>query len=120
MTNVKNEKKITEMIENTQKKATVRTISYKDIVNAVADLETALGIAKKSMEGVKYTIDVNAQYFANAYKYKPDSTQAVVERRGNVWRVLSVVRDTTGHDVYKCDIMPETTKQAILNNYMRF
>ena len=112
----KNCEAIENMITQAEGKATARCLTFKDLTFRIAQLETALGIAKKDMEGLKYDLDDNAQNFPRAYKYKPDSTHAVIERTAGKWRLVKVYRYTCRSEkhTFECLEMPETVQTAIL------
>ena len=113
----KNCEAIENMITQAEGKATARCLTFKDLTFRIAQLETALGIAKKDMEGLKYDLDDNAQNFPHAYKYKADSTHAVIERRGGKWRLVDVHRGTCRGEkhTFHCLVMPTEAETAILD-----
>ena len=118
----KNREAIENMIAQAEGKATARCLTFKGLTYRIAQLETALGIAKKDMEGLKYDLDDHAQNFPHAYKYKADSTQFTVVRQGGKWRLEKVIRYTCrneGH-TFHCTDMPEATKAAILAKAVTF
>ena len=118
----KNREAIENMITQAEGKATARCLTFKGLTFRIAQLETALGIAKKDMEGVKYDLDDHAQNFPHAYKYKADSTHAVIERRGGKWRLTKVYRYTCRSEkhTFHCLGMPETVQTAILDSRRYF
>lgn len=120
--NDNNKDRITAAIQEAEGQASMRTITYKDIVRSVQRIEKRLGIPKKCMEGVMYSVDVHAQNFPKSYKYPAESTQFVIEFSKRKWRLISVERyytRTAGHD-FKCITMPEETKNAIIGAVMDF
>lgn len=117
-----NKERIEAVIRQVEGKASARCIDYNDIVKAVKTIEDRLNIPKKDLEGVRYSVDLNAQNFPNAYKYKADSTQFTVVRQGGKWRLEKVIRYTCrneGH-MFHCTDMPEATKTAILAKAVTF
>lgn len=90
-----NETKIAEIISKAEGRATARTITVKDMLDALECVEKTLGIHKKDMIGITVDIDVNAQDFPNAYKYTPESTQfrAIYKKSG--WDLIAVSRERT-------------------------
>lgn len=117
-----NKAKIEAAISEAEGRATCRTITFDDIVKATQRIEKKLGIPKKYLEGVRYSVDIHAQNFPNAYKYRAESTQFTVEYLKGKWRVISIGRSYTrrsGHD-YLCYIMPEDTKNAIIETMKDF
>lgn len=120
--NETNKDKIKAAIQEVEGKASARTIDYDDLVRATQRIEKKLGIPKKYMEGIRYDVDLHAQNFPKAYKYKAESTQFVIEYLKGKWRLVSIERAytrTAGHD-YKCLKMPEETKRAIIETVMDF
>lgn len=120
--NETNKAKIETVIQEVEGKASVRTITYNDIVKATQRIEKKLGIPKKYMEGVRYDVDLHAQNFPKAYKYRAESTQFIVEFSKGKWRLISIERyytRTAGHD-FRCVTMPEETKKAIVETMMDF
>lgn len=72
-------------------------------------------IAKKDLEGTKVIIDPHARKFPNAYKYIPESTQAVVVYTRGTWRIIKVKRDTCKSVGHKCTILlSDSAKAAII------
>ena len=114
----KNREAIENKISEAEGKATARCLTFKDLTSRIEQLEKALGIAKKDMEGLKYDLDDNAQNFPRAYKYKADSTHAVIERTGGKWRLTRVYRYTcrTEKHIFECLEMPATVETAILDS----
>ena len=81
------------MLAAVQSRATARTITPADMVNALDAVEKRLGISKKALDGCRVDIDINAQTFPCSYKYAAESTQfSAVYMRGG-WRVTSVNRE---------------------------
>lgn len=117
-----NKDRIIAVIREAEGHATMRTISYNTIVRATQRIEQKLGVPKKYLEGVRYDVDYHAQNFPNAYKFRAESTQFVVEFSKGKWRLISVERcytRTAGHD-FRCVTMPEETKNAIIETMMDF
>lgn len=120
--NDNNRAKIETAIAEAEGRATVRCVSFENIVSACDHIEKVLGIPKKYLEGVSYSVDLNAQNFPKAYKFTPESTHFVVEYSKGKWRLVKVQRDrtrTAGND-YRCIVMPEETKEAIVRTKMVF
>ena len=117
-----NRARIEAAIAEAEGKATARTITFDNIVHACERIEKKLGVTKKAMEGIYYDIDLHAQNFPNAYKYRAESTQFTVEFSKGKWRLVSIGRSYTrreGHQ-FRCLTMPEETKQAIIDRMMDF
>lgn len=117
-----NKAKIEIAISEAEGRSTCRTITFDDIVKATQKIEKKLGVPKKYLEGVRYDVDIHAQNFPNAYKYRAESTQFIIEYLKGKWRVIVIGRYYTrsaGHD-YKCIIMPDETKAAIIDTMRDF
>lgn len=79
-------------LEKVQGKCRERLIDYKRICDALKEVENELGIPKKALKGVSVNIDWNAQHFAKAYKYTPESTQFRAVHTGTAWKLTYVGR----------------------------
>ena len=120
--NETNKAKIENAISEAEGRATCRTITFDNIVRATEGIEKKLGVPKKYLEGVRYGVDIHAQNFPNAYKYRAESTHFTLEFSKGKWRVTTISRYYTrrsGHD-YQCIIMPEETKEKVIENLMNF
>jgi hypothetical protein len=112
-------KPIDESIKAVEGRASARTITAREMLDAVKRLEDKLSIPKKYMVGTKAVIDVNAQDFPSAYKYTPMSTIFEMERRPTGWFVTGIRRSSCHKDRYQVTLSDEA-KKAILENYARF
>ena len=113
-----NKSKIQQMMDDAQGKATARTIDLDDILTAARRIENALTVPKKYLEGLVYSVDINAQDFAHAYKYTPESTHFTLTYKNGTWRVSDIVRAqcrTYGH-TFVCESMSADTEQAIIRS----
>lgn len=110
------------VLEEVQKRSTVRNITSEDILEAIEDIEKTFGVPKSKLDGVQAEIDVHAQRYPNAYKYTPESTQFTLENRRGVWYLTDVCRDTTGRRTHAIIItrFPDATKQAIIDRCTAF
>lgn len=111
----KNSDRINEAIRKEEGRATARTVTAKDILKAVEDLEHKLGIRKKDMTNITAVIDVNAQDFPRAYKYTPYSTIVVIVRKKSGWNLVNVERDWTRSpkQKYTVKLTPEAERAII-------
>lgn len=117
-----NKDRIKAAIQEAEGKASARTVEYDGIVRACGRIEKKLGIPKKYLEGIRYDVDLHAQNFPNAYKYRAESTHFVVEYSKGKWRLVSIERAytrTAGHD-FRCLAMPEETRNAVIDRMMDF
>lgn len=110
------------VLDEVQKRSTVRNITSEDILEAIEDIEKTFGVPKSKLDGVQAEIDVHAQRYPNAYKYTPESTQFTLENRRGVWYLTDVCRDTTGRRTHAIIItkFPDATKQAIIDRCTAF
>lgn len=112
-------------IESAEKRARVRTICIRDILDAIREIEKQLGVPKKCLEGVSYDVDLYAGPFPSAYKYRPESTKFTLAYEGGKWRVSYIHRGYTRtgcNDTYilNGDTLPECTLAAIVNRLKAF
>jgi hypothetical protein len=117
----KNRARIETYIAEAEGKATVRKLSFDAIVKALVKVEQKLDIAKKDMEGTIAIIDVNAQDFPSAYKYRPASTifEAVKTKSG--WTLLDVWRDDCRRYNAGAHLqLPDNVKQAVIKRLDSF
>jgi hypothetical protein len=113
-----NESKIQQMIDDAQGRATARVIDINDILNATVKIEAVLNVPKKYLEGIVYSVDMNAQDFPHAYKYVPESTHFTLTYKNGTWRVSDIIRAqcrTYGH-AFVCENMSAETEQAIIRS----
>lgn len=71
--------KLGPILKDVQGKATVRTIEPWTIVEEACDIFDRLRVCKKNMDGVKASIDKNAQTFPRTYRFEPMSTVFDIE-----------------------------------------
>ncbi len=116
-----NRARIEQAIKAAEGRATQRTITYDDIVEAIQHLEKKLGIAKKDMLGTYATIDIHAQNFLRAYKYRAESTIFRISRGAAGWDLTDVERYYTARDGhgYSVHLSPAAEK-AILESMQDF
>lgn len=115
---IKNIEKLTEAINAAEGRATARTITAQGITRQLEYIEKTLRIKKKDMVGIKTDVDIHAQNFPNAYKYRPESTHFRAERRSSGWYITDIYRCYTrgaGHEV-KMTLTEEAEKAIILVN----
>ena len=100
-------------------RASERTLTVREIIDAVERIETKLSIPKKHLVGVKASVDVNAQTFPKAYKYTPMSTIFEVEYRSSGWFLTNIRRGECRKQRFCLTLTPESEK-AIVEQYRRF
>jgi len=114
--NEKNTEKIEAAIAEVQEKARERCIDATDVSIACDRIWVRLGVAKTALEGVSFSVDLWAQNFPKAYKYRAESTQFTLTFSKGSWRVSNIVRAYTrgaGH-CYECLALPEKAQAYII------
>ena len=112
--------KITELekaINEAQSKARVRRISTSTVINTLAKIQKQLNIPKKSMRGIKISVDYYAQKFPSAYKGIPESTYFNAEHDGRHWRITNVYRAKCRYSGEVIINHTEESKKAIINRF---
>lgn len=110
--------KVNDAIKEVEGKASARLASAADLADALLEIEKKLSITKKAMEGIATYIDVNAQDFPSAYKYRPMSTQFFCEFRNGYWRLKNIVRDDCEKAGQKFRLsLTDAAKDAIIHRY---
>lgn len=108
---------LTAEIESVQTRCRERLINAEAICRKIVEIETDRfhGISKKNLEGTTITaLDLNAQSFPNAYKWRPESTQVDLLFKSGSWRVTAIYRG-------RCDknggyiTLSDTARTAILS-----
>ena len=109
---------VVEAIKSAEGRATTRLITVDSLLWYAEKIEQKLGIPKKYLKGCKFFLDPNAQDFPRAYKYTPESTQAVIEYGSGKWYVTNIRRDRTrrsGNEV--SSELTEKAKEAIIKKH---
>lgn len=91
----KNTEKITAMIKEEEGRSRERTITARDVFDAVERMEQRrkdLKVSKAALELTTVWCDPNAQNFPNAYKYRPYSTQFLIIFAKGKYRLCHVKR----------------------------
>lgn len=107
--------KLESILEESQKRAKTRTITLLDIKEAIEEIENNLNCTKRSLNGSKIYVDVNAQQFPSAYKYTPISTLFTAIYKNNKWYITDISRGTCTNKKYKI-ILSDEAKENILQN----
>ena len=113
-----NRERINNWIADAQGKARERLINYDDIVAACEEIDKKLNITQKAKNGIMADVDINAQNFPRAYKYRAESTQFRLIYKSGKWRLYSVFRTytrTSGHKIILT--LTDAAREAIINNY---
>jgi len=116
--------KIEKQLDIVQKKCRARTITIEDINQFITRLENRLKniMLKKDWQGLIFYIDIHAQNFPSAYKFTPESTVFILERKKTTWDISGIKRwGTATNSVYAKNLMDEKYQKAmtkfLLNNF---
>lgn len=117
-----NKSKVEAVLNDVQKRARVRTVDVDEVYEAAKWIEEKLCIPKKHMEGIVATVDMNAQSFPNSYKYMPESTIFVLERKNNKWALTNCYRGECRPNPDKRFSLKLTEKarECIIRNHEQF
>ena len=115
-----NKDKIISIIDAAQARARERLISYDHLLKAIKEIEGKLRITKKALEGTRASVDIHAQDFARAYRFRAESTHFSIIFENKRWRLISVARKDTRGRLHTYEIaLSDTAKAAILENASR-
>lgn len=120
--NEHNKAKIEKALDEVQKRCTVRTIDYEDILAELkaVDDQFSTVCTKKGFEGTTVLIDVNGQDFPNAYKFSAKSTQFRAVYSKGKWRLIYIGRDFCKTYNQRWHIaLSEPAKDCILDEYSK-
>lgn len=105
-------------LDEAQGRAKVRTIKTTDIISALAEIEDTLSIRKKAMDGIRVEVDLNAQDFPNAYKYRPESTIFSALYKNGAWRVTDIGRYPTHRASCRISVIhTDASKNALIERF---
>ena len=115
-TAIEKQEKIQAILNEVQKRATARTITYEKMVDCLAEIDKNLAISKAAKKGIKADVDIQAQHFPSAYRYTPESTHFRAEYNGKTWMITEISRKATRQTANKAIILTLTdaAKQAII------
>lgn len=112
--------KLSEAIEKAECKARIRTISAKEVCEAIAKIEDRLlHITKKSLTDTTFGYDCNSQSFPHAYRYTPYSTLFRARFDGKEWRIIYIGRDVCNKKTASISLS-DTAREAVLNKITDF
>lgn len=120
--NEHNKQKIEKALDEVQKRCTVRTIDYEDILAELkaVDKQFSTVCTKKAFENTEVLIDVNGQNFPNSYKFSAKSTQFRAVYLKSKWRLVYLDRDWCRTYSQRWHItLSDTAKKCILNEYSK-
>ena len=117
----KNLPKIQSILDDVQKRSRERTITAGSIREACQQIENKLGITKSHMEGITAIVDLNAQDFPRAYKYRAESTHFQIVRGKSAWYLVDVYRDYTRRPAQKYVLsLTDVAKKSIISAHTSF
>ena len=113
--------KLAAELDKAQSRARVRTVSAEDISKALEGITARFRIPKTALEGVRVTVDLNAQRFPNAYNGIPESTFFAAVYSKRAWRVTEVWRGRTAMPNHMVDVvLTDTAVAALTASYKSF
>ena len=120
--NERNKDRIEKALDEVQKRCTVRTIDFNDILNELkaVDEQFSKVCTKKAFENTEVLIDVNGQNFPSAYKFPANSTQFRAVYSKGKWRLVYIDRDWCRTYSQRWHItLSDTAKECILHEYSK-
>lgn len=116
-----NEEKIMVMLNEGQKKARERKVTFEDVENAVKELNEKFSmLTKDEKEEMIVDIDPNHGTFPRAYRGIPESTQMTLTFSKGSWRLLSVMRYRVQKDFANVTRLSDIAKAKIISTYTKF
>ena len=113
--------KLNAIIAGEEGRAKERRIDARMVCEAIEQIEDRLSLPKKCMEGIIAEVDMNAQDFPSAYKWKAQSTRLRMEYRKGSWRILSIYRADCRREKARYMLaLTEDARQAILDRHTVF
>lgn len=93
--NLTNEGKITEILDEVQKRAQTRTLNYADITDLIEEIENRLKnlkVPKKDWQGMKYHVNPHNSTFPASYNGTPEGTIFTLIRGSSNWFISDIAR----------------------------
>lgn len=110
--------RIAAAIASAEGKARERTITAADVVDSCEEITGRLAISKKSMEGLRATVDRHAQSVPASYRFPMLSTHFTVEYRRGTWRLVAVYRSRVSAPSRRVSlVLPETARAALVSRF---
>lgn len=104
-------------IEEAEGRARERVLYASEAIAVLLKVEDWLGLKKKDLEGVSVTINVHAQEFPRAYKWKPEATIFSATYKSGSWRITKIWRDDCRRYPKVMVTHTEQSKKAIVEKY---
>lgn len=109
--------KIKAVLDEVQKKCSVRTISVDDIMCWIDMIEDNLNIPKTHLKDVVAHVMDGAQKFPNSYKYAPEGTGFRIKHNGKSWYLIEVDRENCNYSKRVSMFLPEEAKTALIERH---
>lgn len=109
--------KIKTVLDDVQKKCSVRTISVDDIMYWIDMIEDDLNIPKTHLKDVVAHVMDGAQKFPNSYKYVPEGTGFSIKHNGKSWYLIEVDRENCNYSKRVSMFLPEEAKKALIERH---
>lgn len=116
----KNKEKINNILQQVQKGARVRTITFEDVQKAGEVINEKWQAPKKHMRHCIVDVSPHAQTFPNCYNGIPMTTTFRLEYKTKGWYLVDVKREKCGNVEYITRHYTEGVMSAILNRHLRF
>lgn len=116
----KNKEKINNILEQVQKGARVRTVTFSDVQKACETINEKWQAPKKHMRHCIVDVSPHAQSFPNCYHGIPMTTIFRLEYKTKGWYLVAVKREKCGTIEYNTRYWTEGVMSAILNRHLRF
>ena len=112
-----NNEQLNAALNEVQKGCRVRTLLAQDIHYMCKFVFNNCAISKKAMEGVRFSADIFAQTFPNAYKGIPESTIVYAIYKRGEWWITDMRREHTRRpSVAYHVILADSAKEAIIKS----
>lgn len=106
------------VIAKQEGRSRVRTITADNVIEALSEITDGFAIPKKHLNGVKVSVDENAQAFPNNYRFQPESTQFEAAHNGKEWVLTNVWRGECRRPANKVLVtLTDEAKEAILKSF---
>lgn len=117
-TTIEKKETIQAILDDVQKRAKTRTISYNNMVETLDEIDKRLDISKAAKKGVKVLVDYHAQHFPACYNGRPESTYFRAEHNGRTWAITEIKRGYTTQTPNKAIqiTFTDTAKAAIIHS----
>lgn len=115
-----NKGRINTILQEVQKGARVRTVTFEDVMNACCAINEKWQAPKKHMRHCIVDVSPHAQTFPRCYNGIPVTTIFRLEYKTRGWYLVDVKRGKCGMIEYNTRYWTEGVMSAILNRHLRF